>query len=105
MRREISRCRDQHMASSVGSFKYRILPKRSLDILDGMKVAIFAQQGFAKRREERACITTSAQIIRDQRAGLVHLLLAVEQIRQLRESFRGGHAGAIWVRDFRNRAV
>src|SRR5258708_38502408 len=102
MRREISRCRDQHMASSVGSFKYRILPKRSLDILDGMKVAIFAQQGFAKRREERACITTSAQIIRDQRAGLVHLLLAVEQIRQLGKPLLGNHLKPSRLGNFRS---
>ena|SRR5215207_692596 len=77
---QVTRRRDQHVNTSRGSTRPRVLSEGCLDGLYRMEVPVFAQQQSAQSRKQRSGITT-IQIIRHRVSRLVYPLLAVEKRR------------------------
>ena len=60
-----------------------VLADGSLDALDGVEVAVFADERRAERGNEPTAITACAEVRGDELSGRIDLLLAVEQAREL----------------------
>jgi hypothetical protein len=60
-----------------------VLAHAGLDALDRVEVAVLAQQARAERLDQRRRVVARSEVGGDELAGLVDMLLAVEQGRQL----------------------
>ena len=75
---------------------------RRLEILDGVEVAVLAQQSAPERRYDRVGRAAPCEIAGDQRSCLVHLLLTVQQRGQrLQQLVRVGSPRVIRGRNLR----
>src|SRR5690242_21819174 len=85
MRREVARRRDEREPGLVRAGEELMLARRGLDALDRVEVPVLARERRAERGDEAVRLAAGAEERRDELPGLVHLLLAVEQPRQLVE--------------------
>ena len=85
---QVARGGDQRVGGLGRAAQQRVLGKGGLDRLDGVEVAIFARQRLAERRQQPRFVAAGGQVARDELAGLVDLLLAVEQRQELGQDRR-----------------
>ena len=81
----------QRQSRLVRAGQEPVLADAGLDALGRVEVAVLAQQARAERRDEPVRVAARAEVRRDELAGLVDLLLAVEQVASARRAELQGH--------------
>src|SRR5919202_6393133 len=82
MRGQVTRGGNQHSRRRRISFTQVVLPERSLNRLNGMEVAILAQQCSTERGEQRPAIRPCAKVTCHELSRFVDLLLAIHTLEQ-----------------------
>ena len=83
MRGEVAGGGDQDVRRLRRAAQQAVLTEGGFDGLDAVEVAILAQQRLAERGEQAIFVAAIGEVAGDQLAGLVDLLLAIQQRREV----------------------
>src|SRR5262249_25249607 len=79
MRSKVAGRGDERMRCLWCAAQQLVLAKGNLCRLDGVEVAILAQQCLAKGSKKSSIVASSGEVVRNEFTGLIDLLLAVQQ--------------------------